>query len=63
MTATVVNDDEIPEMIRWAHGEGMDLTLIETMPLGDIPHKSCGPARYVEVKQTGGRLGFSPPHQ
>ena len=27
---------EIPEMIRWAHGEGMDLTLIETMPLGDI---------------------------
>jgi len=31
-----VNDDEIPQMIRWAHGEGMDLTLIETMPLGDI---------------------------
>ena len=23
-------------MIRFAHGEGMDLTLIETMPLGDI---------------------------
>jgi cyclic pyranopterin phosphate synthase len=31
-----VNDAEIPEMIRWAHGQGMDLTLIETMPLGDI---------------------------
>jgi cyclic pyranopterin phosphate synthase len=31
-----VNDREIPEMIRWAHGQGMDLTLIETMPLGDI---------------------------
>ena len=31
-----VNEGEIPEMIRWAHGEGMDLTLIETMPLGDI---------------------------
>ncbi len=31
-----VNDNEVPEMIRWAHGEGMDLTLIETMPLGDI---------------------------
>ena len=31
-----VNDAEIPEMIRWTHGEGMDLTLIETMPLGDI---------------------------
>src|SRR5687767_502592 len=31
-----VNEAEIPEMIRWAHGNGMDLTLIETMPLGDI---------------------------
>ena len=31
-----VNEDEIPEMLRWAHGEGMDLTLIETMPLGEI---------------------------
>ncbi|NJM29354.1 MAG: GTP 3',8-cyclase MoaA [Rhizobiales bacterium] len=31
-----VNEHEIPEMVRWAHGEGMDLTLIETMPLGDI---------------------------
>src|ERR1700743_3575943 len=31
-----VNDREIPAMIRWAHGRGMDLTLIETMPMGDI---------------------------
>jgi len=31
-----VNGDEVPDMIRWAHGRGMDLTLIETMPLGDI---------------------------
>src|SRR5437870_4559809 len=31
-----VNEDEIPQMLRWAHGEGMDLTLIETMPLGEI---------------------------
>ena len=23
-------------MVAWAHGRGMDLTLIETMPLGDI---------------------------
>ena len=30
------NEHEIPEMIRWAHGQGMDLTLIETMPMGDI---------------------------
>ena len=83
-----VNDTEIPGMIRWAHGEGMDLTLIETMPLGDIdgdrtdqylplsvvraglmdqftlediPYKTGGPARYVRVKETGGRLGFITP--
>src|SRR5437762_3917938 len=83
-----VNEDEIPEMLRWAHGEGMDLTLIETMPLGeidgdrtdqylplslvrarlldeftldDILYKTGGPARYVRVKETGGRLGFITP--
>ena len=83
-----VNDTEIPEMLRWAGGEGMDLTLIETMPLGDIdgdrtdqylplsvvraqlmdqftlediPYKTGGPARYVKVKETGGRLGFITP--
>lgn len=31
-----VNDTEYDEMIRWAHGRDMDLTLIETMPLGEI---------------------------
>ncbi len=31
-----VNDTEYDDMIRWAHGRGMDLTLIETMPLGEI---------------------------
>ena len=31
-----VNEDEIPALIAWAHGRGMDLTLIETMPMGDI---------------------------
>jgi cyclic pyranopterin phosphate synthase len=83
-----MNDLEIPEMIRWAHGEGMDLTLIETMPLGDIDgdrtdqylplsllraqlmeqftledtaYKTGGPARYVKVRETGGRLGFITP--
>ena len=83
-----VNDAEVPQMIRWAHGEGMDLTLIETMPLGeiegdrtdqyvplsvvraalmeqftlaDIPYKTGGPARYVKIKETGGRLGFITP--
>ncbi len=83
-----VNADELPEMMRWAHGDGMYMTLIETMPLGeidgdrldqylpltsvreelsetftltDIAHKTGGPARYVEVAQTGGRLGFITP--
>jgi cyclic pyranopterin phosphate synthase len=82
------NDGELPELMRWAHGRGMDLTVIETMPMGeidadrtdqylplsllraelekqftltDIPYKTGGPARYVEVKETGGRLGFITP--
>jgi GTP 3',8-cyclase len=82
------NDAEIPDLMRWSHGRGMDLTLIETMPLGDIsedrtdqylplsqvraslarqftlidsPHRTGGPARYVEVAETSGRLGFITP--
>jgi cyclic pyranopterin phosphate synthase len=31
-----VNEDEIGTLIEWAHGRGMDLTLIEVMPLGEI---------------------------
>jgi GTP 3',8-cyclase len=31
-----VNDDEFPQLIDWAHGRGMELTLIEVMPLGEI---------------------------
>lgn len=31
-----VNDKESVELIRWAHGEGMDITFIEVMPLGEI---------------------------
>ncbi len=30
------NDQEIPSLIAWAHGRGMDMTLIEVMPLGEI---------------------------
>ena len=82
------NDAELPDMLRWAHGRGMDLTVIETMPMGeidadrtdqylplsqlradlerritltDIAYKTGGPARYVEVGETGGRLGFITP--
>jgi GTP 3',8-cyclase len=83
-----VNEHEIDDLIRFAHGEGHDLTLIETMPLGDIegdrtdqylplskvrarlldtwtlediPFRTGGPARYVTVRETGGRLGFITP--
>lgn len=31
-----INDAEIPDMLHWAHSNDMDLTLIETMPMGDI---------------------------
>ena len=31
-----VNEDEIADMMEWAHGLGMDLTLIEVMPMGEI---------------------------
>jgi len=31
-----VNQDEFPALIEWAHGRGMDLTLIEVMPMGDV---------------------------
>jgi cyclic pyranopterin phosphate synthase len=82
------NEDEIAELLRWCHDRGFDLTLIETMPMGeiefdrtdqylplslvrarleqrftlsDIAHQSGGPARYVQVAETGGRLGFITP--
>jgi cyclic pyranopterin phosphate synthase len=30
------NAAEIPDLIQWAHGRGLDMTLIETMPLGEV---------------------------
>lgn len=83
-----INDAELPSMIEWAHGLGMDFTLIEVMPMGetgenrmdsylplsevretldqrwtlaDLPDRTGGPARYVRVGETGGRLGFITP--
>jgi cyclic pyranopterin phosphate synthase len=83
-----VNEDELAGLVEWAHGRGMDLTIIEVMPLGDIGeqridqylplsmvrsklgerftleelnYRTGGPARYVRVKETGGRLGFITP--
>lgn len=83
-----VNEEEIPSLLSWAHGSGMDLTLIEVMPMGDIgamrsdqylplsivraqlaerftitelDETTGGPARYVRVEETGGKLGFITP--
>jgi cyclic pyranopterin phosphate synthase len=82
------NEDEIPDLIGWAHRLGMELTLIEVMPMGDVgtgrpeqylplslvrarlasqftltdtDETTGGPARYVRVAETGGRVGFITP--
>ena len=31
-----VNESEIHSLVRWSHDEGMDITFIEVMPMGDI---------------------------
>ncbi|MDD3444783.1 MAG: GTP 3',8-cyclase MoaA [Zavarzinia sp.] len=31
-----LNEDQILPLVEWAHGEGMDITFIETMPMGDV---------------------------
>ncbi|HSD92317.1 MAG TPA: GTP 3',8-cyclase MoaA [Methyloceanibacter sp.] len=50
-----VNEDEIEELIRWAHGRGFDLTLIETMPMGDIGADRT--AQYLPLSLLRARLG------
>ena len=49
------NEDEIPSMIEWAHGEGIDLTLIETMPLGEIDEDRTD--RYLPLSTVRRSLG------
>lgn len=83
-----LNEDELPDLLRWAHGKAMGLTLIEVMPMGeigagridqylplslvrarfaqqftltDLAESTGGPARYVSVAETGGKLGFITP--
>ena len=31
-----LNENELPTLIQWAHGEGFGITLIEVMPLGEV---------------------------
>lgn len=83
-----MNEEEIPFLIEWAHAHGHEITLIETMPLGEVEEDRLdhylplpvvrdalekrwtlipsdattgGPSRYVDVAETGGRLGFITP--
>jgi cyclic pyranopterin phosphate synthase len=82
-----VNEDEISPMLAWCGERGFDLSLIETMPLGEMVgreashlslaavkarlardwtltpshHATGGPSRYLEVEETGTRLGLITP--
>ena len=38
-----VNEERFDDLIRWTHGGGMNLTLIVTMPLGEIGADRTGP--------------------
>ena len=49
-----VNEDEFPQLIEWAHGRGMDLTLIEVMPLGEIGEGRL--EQYLPLSIVRGRL-------
>ena len=49
-----VNEDEIDDLLRFAHGRGMDLTLIETMPLGEIDGDRT--AQYLPLSLVRSRL-------
>lgn len=82
------NEHQIEDLMVWAHGRGLDMSLIEVMPVGeigvqrnsqflslktvrarleerftlrDIALDTGGPSRYVQVAETGGRLGFISP--
>ena len=83
------NDEELPDIVKWASDKGYDITIIEVMPMGDIgsenrinqylplsmvrsnlskyftlrdiDYKTGGPARYVEIVETGTKIGFITP--
>jgi len=49
-----VNEEEIADLIGWSHGRGFDLTLIETMPMGDIDGDRT--AQYLPLSLVRARL-------
>ena len=91
LNAVVLRQDtlaDVPALVAWAHGRGFEVTLIETMPMGEVEqdrsaqyvpldevrdtlaaiwtlepdaYATGGPARYMQVAETGGRVGFITP--
>ena len=84
-----VNDGELGRLLGWCGERGFDLSLIESMPMGEIgglradhfmdldeareileqrytltpsEHRTGGPASYMNVAETGGRVGFITPY-
>ncbi|MBL4906920.1 MAG: GTP 3',8-cyclase MoaA [Sneathiella sp.] len=82
------NDYEVDDLIRWAGSRDMDITFIETMPMGAIDelrsekflplselkesisknwtlsstdYKTGGPSDYMNIAETGNRVGFITP--
>ena len=49
-----VNEDELAALVEWAHGRGMDITIIEVMPLGDIGAERL--AQYLPLSMVRARL-------
>ena len=83
-----INESEFDQMIEWCGKYGFDMTLIETMPMGEIDgdrtdhylplvdvrsdlesrwtlsqssHNTLGPSKYLDIAETGGRIGFITP--
>jgi cyclic pyranopterin phosphate synthase len=48
------NEDALPDLIAWAHAEGHAITLIETMPLGEVDEDRTD--RFVSLKTVRERL-------
>ncbi len=48
-----INEDEIEDLILFAHGRDMDITLIETMPMGEVEHRN---ENYLSLRTVHERL-------
>lgn len=51
------NDDEFLRLVTWAHGERMEITFIEVMPIGE--DRSDQPGRFIALDEVRAELGRS----